>query len=157
MFILKKLNLTLVVFALIMASSCKKEDPDSIAAEDRRKILEYLDKENLKDVAIEDASGLFYVMEEPGEGAHPTLSTPIRIRYLGYYLDDKVFDYSEGTVFYLNRTIQGWRIGIPKFKNGGKGKLIVPSALGYGPYPYGSSIRRNAVLIFDFEIIDMGI
>lgn len=157
MFILKKLNLLLVVMALVVVSSCKKEDPDSIAADDRKKILEYLEKENLKDVAVEHSSGLFYVMEEPGEGAHPTLSTPIRIRYLGYYLDDKVFDYSEGTLFQLGSTIQGWRIGIPLFKNGGKGKLIVPSALGYGPYPYGSSIRRNAVLIFDFEIIDMGI
>jgi FKBP-type peptidyl-prolyl cis-trans isomerase FkpA len=157
MFILKKLNLLMVVIALIVISSCKKEDPDSIAAADRKKILEYLEKENLKDVAVEHSSGLFYVMEDPGVGAHPTLNTPIRIKYLGYYLDDKVFDGSEGSLFYLRSTIQGWRIGIPLFKNGGKGKLLVPSALGYGPYPYGTSIRRNAVLIFDFEIVDMGI
>jgi len=152
-----KFSLVLIIASIVILASCKKEDPDSIAAEDRKTILNYIKKEGLTDVAVEHSTGLFYVMEEPGTGSHPTLTTNIMIRYLGKYTDGLVFDGSNGTLFNLNRTILGWQVGIPLFKNGGKGMLFVPSAMGYGSYPpYGSGIRRNAVLIFEFEIIDMG-
>lgn len=156
---LRKVNSFALIMmgALLVMSSCAKEDPDAIAASDRKKILEYIAAEGLEEVAVEHESGLFYVIENPGTGVHPTLVSNIRIRYTGYYIDEKVFDSSVGSLFQLQRTILGWQIGIPLFKNGGKGKLMIPSAMGYGAYPpYGSGIRRNAVLIFDFEIIDIG-
>ncbi len=156
---LRKVNFfaLIMIGAILVMSSCKKEDPDAIAASDRKKILEYIAAEGLEEVAVEHESGLFYVVENPGTGVHPTLISNIRIRYTGYYIDEKVFDSSVGSLFQLQRTILGWQIGIPLFKNGGKGKLMIPSAMGYGAYPpYGSGIRRNAVLIFDFEIIDIG-
>lgn len=148
----------LTLSLLVLLPSCEQEDPDAIAAEDRKKILNYISEEGLTDVYVEHSSGLFYVMEEEGTGLSPTLNNYVRIRYEGYYLDGKVFDASDGALFQLRSTISGWREGIPLFKNGGKGKLMVPSSMGYGAYPpYGSGIRRNAVLIFDFEIIDIGI
>jgi FKBP-type peptidyl-prolyl cis-trans isomerase FkpA len=154
---INKFFLILIIASIATLASCKKEDPDSIAAEDRKTIRKYLKAEGLEDVAIEHSTGLFYVVEEPGTGSHPTLTTNIMIKYLGKYDDGVVFDGSNGKLFNLNRTILGWQVGIPLFKNGGKGMLFVPSAMGYGSYPpYGSGIRRNAVLIFEFEIIDMG-
>jgi FKBP-type peptidyl-prolyl cis-trans isomerase FkpA len=153
-----KLITFLTLSILLSFSSCEQEDPDAIAAEDRKKILDYISEEGLTDVAVEHSSGLFYVMEEEGSGVHPTLTNSVRISYEGYYLDGKVFDASNGALFQLQGTIAGWRVGIPLFKNGGQGKLLVPSAMGYGAYPpYGSGIRRNAVLIFDFKIIDIGL
>jgi FKBP-type peptidyl-prolyl cis-trans isomerase FkpA len=153
-----KFIIMLAFSLLVLIPSCKKEDPDAIAAEDRKKILDYINKEGLENVAVEHSSGLFYVMENEGTGLSPTLTNYVRIRYEGYYIDGKTFDASDGALFQLQRTIGGWRVGIPLFKNGGKGKLMVPSSLGYGAYPpYGSGIRRNAVLIFDFEIIDIGL
>ncbi len=156
---LRKVNFAALIMmgVILVMSSCEKEDPDAIADSDRKKILEYITAEGLEDVAVEHDSGLFYVVEKEGTGMHPTLTSNVRIRYTGYYLDEKVFDGSEGALFQLQRTILGWQIGMPLFKNGGKGKLMIPSAMGYGAYPpYGSGIRRNAVLIFDFEIIDIG-
>ncbi len=137
--------------------SCTSEDPDAIAANDRKEILEYIKEKGLSDVAMEHESGLFYIMEEEGEGLNPTLTSRLRMRYVGYYTDEDIFDYNEGALITLQSTILGWRVGIPLFKNGGKGTLFIPSAMGYGSYPpYGSGIRRNAVLIFEFEIIDVG-
>lgn len=153
-----KLIIFLTLSLLVLFSSCEQEDPDAIAAEDRKKILEYISEEGLADVAVEHSSGLFYVVEEEGSGISPTLTNAVRISYEGYYIDGKIFDASDGALFQLQGTIAGWRVGIPLFKNGGKGKLMVPSAMGYGAYPpYGSGIRRNAVLIFDFKIVDIGI
>jgi FKBP-type peptidyl-prolyl cis-trans isomerase len=45
-------------------------------------------------------------------------------------------------------------LGIPKFKEGGNGTLLIPSALGYGSTGTGS-IPGNTVLVFDVELIDI--
>jgi len=145
----------LVFILSISFFGCTKEDPDAIAEADRKKILDYIAKNELEGV-VEHPSGIFYIMDEPGTGIHPTLTSRIRMRYVGYYTDDKIFDSNDGALIQLQSTIQGWQIGIPLFKNGGKGTLFVPSAMGYGAYPpWGSGIRRNAVLIFNFEIVDI--
>jgi FKBP-type peptidyl-prolyl cis-trans isomerase len=50
--------------------------------------------------------------------------------------------------------IPGWTSGIPYFKEGGYGKLLIPSALGYGPSGSGS-IPPNTVLVFDVKLIQV--
>jgi len=43
---------------------------------------------------------------------------------------------------------------VPYIKKGGKIKLLIPSALGYGSNAAGS-IPANSVLIFDIELLDV--
>ena len=158
MFSLKRLTslLILAMSLLLLLPSCSKEDPDAIAEKDREKLLKYIRDNDMEDEVIEDESGLFYVVEEPGSGPNPDLYSLIRIKYTGMLLDGTVFDDSPGALIQLANTIEGWRIGIPKFKVGGKGILLVPSALAYGGYPpFGSSIPRHACLVFEFTIIDI--
>ena len=65
------------------------------------------------------------------------------------------FDSTEGRDPYttsLFNTIRGWQQGIPLFKKNGKGKLLVPSHLGYGSRDFGN-IPKNSVLIFDIELL----
>jgi len=78
------------------------------------------------------------------------------VAYTGYYTNGEIFDGSnaQGITFNLNGVIDGWRIGIPYFKEGGSGKLLIPSALGYGPNG-GGSVPANSVLIFDIELIEV--
>ncbi len=152
---MKKTLITGVIALLVIfAAGCSKGDPDKVAERDRQKLLDYIAEHELD--ATEHESGLFYVVEREGTGAHPTLTSTLRIRYEGYFLDGKVFDVNPNALIQLRNTIRGWQIGMPLFRSGGKGMLLVPSNLGYGEYPpWGSSIPRNACLIFEFELIDV--
>ena len=69
------------------------------------------------------------------------------------FVNKDVFDESneEGITFGLNQVIKGWQEGMQYFKEGGNGKLFIPSALGYGKNP-PPGIPKNAVLIFDVSL-----
>lgn len=117
-------------------------------------ILKYLDTNNLS--AQKTDSGLYYVINNEGDGARPTANSNVRVAYKGYFLDGTVFDESTtgGVAFRLNQVIRGWTEGIPLFKEGGEGILLVPYHLGYGlqgrpPIPGG------AVLVFDIKLISI--
>ncbi len=130
---------------------CQSDDPDKIAERDRQKLLKYIDENELD--AIEHSSGLFYVVEREGSGSvHPDLSSLIVIRYKGKLLDGTIFDSNNQAKLQLFSTVRGWQIGIPLFREGGKGMLLIPSALGYGSFAQWG-IPRNSCLIFEFELL----
>lgn len=141
----------ILLFAVLLLVGCGKDDPERIAEKDRQKILEYISKNDLD--AQEHESGVFYVIEVEGSGNHPTENSTVKLNYTGMLLDGKVFDSNWGSTMYLRNTIQGWQYGIPMFKKGGKGILLIPSGLGYGQWPTGS-IPANSVLVFEIELID---
>jgi len=138
----------------ILFSSCESKE-DKQAEIDRQKILDYLKQNNLE--AQETATGLFYIIENPGTGEHPSLYSTVTVRYTGYYLDGFVFETNEGgqaSPFHLQGVIRGWREGIPLFKKGGIGTLLVPSGMAYGPNSAHRGIPNNSVLIFDIRLIE---
>lgn len=146
-----KFNIILLIWGLIFFSACKKEEPVDQKAIDEQIITNYIADNNL--TAIATGSGLYYVMTTPGTGAQPTASSDVTVVYKGYLTDGFVFDQSKtgGLSINLNSVIKGWQEGIPLFKVGGKGKLLIPSALGYGANAQ-SSIPANSVLIFDINL-----
>jgi FKBP-type peptidyl-prolyl cis-trans isomerase len=105
-------------------------------------------------------SGLYYSIETPGTGDNAKPGDNVSVHYKGYMLDGKVFDESFGRgepiTFPLGQgqVIAGWDEGIQMFKKGGKGKLLIPSRLGYGPQGSGP-IPANSILIFDIELVDI--
>jgi len=103
-------------------------------------------------------SGIFYSIEKEGSGANPTRQNTVTCHYRGTLLTGKQFDssYDRGqpASFPLTRVIPGWQEGIPLLKKGGKGKLIIPSGLAYGPVTRGADLPANSVLIFDVELVD---
>jgi FKBP-type peptidyl-prolyl cis-trans isomerase len=150
---MKKTLLALMILPLFFA--CSKEDQREV---DEDLIREYIADNSLDGREGED--GLFYVIEKEGNGARPELSSEVTVHYEGYLLDGDVFDssYERGmpATFPLTGVIRGWQLGIPLFKEGGKGKLLIPSHLGYGSNPPpGSGIPRDAVLVFDIELLDV--
>lgn len=138
---------------LILAStflSCSRERID------RNKIEEYLEENGL--VAESTADGIYYIIEREGTGERPNILNTVTVHYRGYFLDGEEFDSSyarnEVSTFPLSGVIVGWQLGIPLFREGGKGTLFIPSELAYGRNGRGS-IPGNTVLAFDIELFDV--
>ena len=102
-------------------------------------------------------SGL--VVEEllVGDGATAAAGQNVRVHYTGWLTDGTKFDSSQDRndpfVFPLGggRVIKGWDEGVAGMKVGGKRKLTIPPALGYGARGAGSVIPPNATLVFEVD------
>ena len=146
---------------LLVAAACSKTDStDEISAVDKQKIEAYLAEKGLTSAAKSTSTGLYYVIVEPGAAYHPNINSTVRVMYKGYLLDGTIFDqttYSNGNPadFTLNSAIiKGWKEGMQLVGAGGKIKLIIPSALGYGS-AVSTKIPANSVLVFDIEVVDI--
>lgn len=151
---MKKLLVLFLCSLVVFACDKNKLTPEEQLEKDIAIIKNYISENNLN--AESTSSGLHYVIEQAGSGASPTLNNSISIRYKGYFTNGNVFDQSqpEGATFPLSNLIKGWQEGIPLFQEGGKGILLIPSALGYGPNG-NSSVPGNSVLIFDIELFEV--
>jgi len=141
---------------LTLFISCSKENNPTVdyVAKNEQEIKDYIAKNNL--TAQRSATGLYYVINNPGTGTQPTASSNVTVAYKGYFTNGTVFDKSPdaGISFGLQQVIKGWTEGIPYFKTGGDGILLVPSHLGYGSYNY-QGIPGGSVLIFDVKLISV--
>ncbi|MFA9187186.1 FKBP-type peptidyl-prolyl cis-trans isomerase [Flavobacterium sp. FBOR7N2.3] len=117
-------------------------------------IVKYISDNQLN--ATKTESGLYYVIDEAGTGKQPTSTSNVTVAYKGYFTNKTVFDPGSSTGISLNlqQVIKGWTEGIPYFKEGGSGKLLIPATLGYGSYNY-NSIPGGSVLIFDIKLISV--
>lgn len=144
----------LAALTLFISCSQEKETNVDFVAKNEKDISEFIINNNL--TAQRSDSGLYYVVTDPGTGAQPTATSNVTVAYKGYFIDGTVFDESDATgiSFRLNQVIKGWTEGIPYFKTGGSGILLVPAHLGYGSYDY-RGIPGGSVLIFDIKLISV--
>ena len=80
--------------------------------------------------ATKHSSGLYYQVVNPGSGASPSLTSKVFLTYKGQLLNGTTFDQGTDpsrTGWQLKGLIEGWQIGLPLIKKGGKIKLIIPS------------------------------
>jgi FKBP-type peptidyl-prolyl cis-trans isomerase len=83
----------------------------------------------------------------------------VAVVYTGTLEDGTKFDSSldRGQPFQFilgtGMVIKGWDVGIVGMKVGGKRRLAIPPAMGYGEKGAGSSIPPNAALYFDVELL----
>jgi len=120
--------------------------------ENKDEILNYLNNNNLN--AIKSDSGLFYIIEKEGSGLQPNTNSTVTVNYKGYFTNDNIFDQNDDITFSLQQVISGWTEGMTYFKEGGTGKLLIPSKLAYGSRDR-NGIPGGSVLIFDIELLDV--
>ncbi len=107
------------------------------------------------------ASGLTYEDLTEGTGALAQASRTVSVHYTGWLTNGKKFDSSRDRnlpfTFDLGagRVIKGWDEGVAGMKVGGKRKLTIPPALGYGARGAGGAIPPNATLVFEVELLSV--
>jgi FKBP-type peptidyl-prolyl cis-trans isomerase FkpA len=105
------------------------------------------------------ASGLQYVELVEGQGQEAKAGSTVSVHYTGWLENGTKFDSSldrrQPFSFRLGagQVIRGWDEGVAGMKIGGKRKLTIPSALGYGARGAGGVIPPNATLIFEVELL----
>lgn len=96
-----------------------------------------------------------------GKGQEVTSGDTVVMHYKGTLLDGTKFDSSYDrdepfeTRIGVGRVIEGWEMGIPGMKVGGKRKLTIPSVLAYGENGAGDIIPPNATLVFEVELLEI--
>lgn len=91
-----------------------------------------------------------------GNGEEAAPGAKVKVKYKGALASTgQVFDQSQEPIeLGLDQVIEGWQQGIPGMKVGGKRKLIIPAAMGYGGQAAGS-IPPNSDLVFEVELTEI--
>lgn len=102
------------------------------------------------------SQGLYYAISKQGEGRAINVTDTVQVRYRGMLLNGEVFDQTKEKParFPLSRLIKGWQTGLSMCRTGGKIRLVIPSAMGYGIRCRSPKIPPNSVLVFDIEVED---
>jgi len=132
------------------------------SGEDTQSELQFApDLEVAVDELMETSSGLRYQDLVVGEGAEAISGKEVVVHYTGWLTDGSKFDssvdYGRPFSFQLGAgsVISGWDEGVAGMRMGGKRKLVIPPALGYGRSGSPPVIPPNATLVFDVELLEV--
>lgn len=140
---------------------------DKYKAAELAEIEKYL---KLKKINAEKVNNnLYVVIDQQGTGKQADSGQLVGIKYNGYGFDGVYFDsnidstkqtqrHPMDTFFFVSKAegaISGMLEGITKFKKGDKGRMFIPSILGYGPQGNPPAIKPNQNLIFDVEVVEV--
>ena len=148
-----------------VVESIEKEiaDNDSLVKADDKIITDFMAKNNLK--GTKTKWGTYVVIDTPGTGPMLGDTDVAVVNYTGRTFNDSTFDSNTNPKFghpeplYVDmseyRVIPGWIDGLKLMQKGSKGKIIVPSYLGYGKNGMPPRIEPNSNLVFDVAVTDV--
>ena len=116
------------------------------------------------------ANGLYVIVMKKGKGQTVAAGRNVTLSYTGRLLDGTIFDSSNENdckqanidwheplnyVVGQMSLIPGWEEGVMGQPEGSQLRLIIPSALGYGPQGAGNTIPPYSPLVFDIDILSV--
>jgi peptidylprolyl isomerase len=106
-------------------------------------------------------SGMYYRDITVGTGATVAAGKTVGVYYVGFFADGQSFDsHTAPATPYLvqplgaGKVIEGWDLGLPGMKVGGRRQLIIPPELAYGPNDF-LDIPGNSVLVFTVDAVSV--
>ncbi len=153
---------------VVAQEAAGKQKAAAQLVKDDKILTEYFAKNNIK--ATKTTQGAYVEILQAGTG--PMLDTTMitKIKYTGKTIAGKMFDSnvdpSKGhldplTVNLTNDmslgggVIPGMADGLKLMSKGAKGKIYIPSSLGYGAAGAGGDIGPNENLIFEVEVLEI--
>lgn len=103
-------------------------------------------------------SGLRFETLQPGQGRRPQMGEVVMVTYDGRLTDGTQFDASQQPVpMVVGQLIPGFNEGLMMMNEGGRYRLTIPPAIGYGAEGAGSgTIPPNATLVFTVQLVSVG-
>lgn len=107
------------------------------------------------------ATGIRYLVRSPGDGESPRPGDRVAVLYTGTLLTGEKFDEhldpKDPLIFRVGRgdVIVGWDQVLPMMKLHEKRLVIIPGELAYGSRGRPPAIPRDAVLVFEMELISV--
>lgn len=159
--------------------AASKKDRDTEVAKAKKRSDELAALQKVKDNELLDAyvkknnltvskapKGTLVEITQPGTGALIAPGKVAMVLYTGKLMNGTAFDSNVDPKFNhagqpypveigKSSVIQGWDDGLRLFRKGGKGRLLIPSFLGYGKQGSPPAIGSNENLIFDIEIVNI--
>jgi peptidylprolyl isomerase len=106
------------------------------------------------DLAIEDL--------EEGSGAEAKAGATVSVHYVGVAWStqkqfDSSWDRNDHFKFKLGagQVIEGWDQGVQGMREGGRRRLTIPAALGYGSRGAGGAIKGGETLVFVVDLVSV--
>lgn len=100
---------------------------------------------------------------EVGDGPEATAGQPVEVHYVGVAWSTKAqfdasWDRNEPLGFRLGtgQVIAGWDEGVAGMKLGGRRRITIPPAKGYGAQGAGGVIAPNETLVFVCDLVGVG-
>lgn len=102
---------------------------------------------------VKTPEGLSYTVLTAGKGEKPGADARVEVNYSGRLASDgSEFDSGAGVKFKVGGVIAGFAQGLKLMQPGGKYRLCIPAALGYGAEGAGT-IPANADLVFEVDLL----
>lgn len=106
-------------------------------------------------------SGLRYVISKSGNGRKIEVGDQVVVHYAGRVMGGQQFDSSrdrnEPSIVNvgLGEVIAGWDEGLTYLDEGAEAIFYIPSPLAYGSATPGNGIPRNAIMVFNIEVLEV--
>lgn len=152
----KRLVFNSLLSMSMLVVSCISNDvgitPQEQLRLDIASIDQFLNNEGL--TPIKDPSGVRMVIDTLGKDLPASVTTSVKVRYKGWFLNDStVFD--QGIIEGLpNRFITGWQVALTTLPEGSHATVFIPSGYAYGT-DAKPKIPANSILVFSMTVIDV--